>query len=329
MFESFGISATAEVVYRALLRDPHADPDQLLGSAEDATAVQEAIDELGRHGLLEPGGNGSRRLGVVPPERAIDILITEAETALNRRREALAAARGGIGDLVAEFVEGRRRVIGELVEQIHGSDAVRSRLYQLSQQCTREVCSINPGPAPPSAALEASRRMERQSLSRGIVSRSVFAEVAAADPDMFGHLAGAVAAGDEIRVHPDPPLRMLLIDGEVGVIPIDQDDHVRGAYVLHGAALLSPLSALFEIVWRAAERFDPAQEELADSEDARIRQVVALLADGYKDEAIARRLTVSVRTVRRLIALAVERLQAESRFQAGVFAVRRGWLGES
>lgn len=325
MFQAFGISAAAELVYRALLRDPDVDVDRIV-EADGGGNARQVLAELGRHGLLKETPDGAHPLGVVPPERALDILISQEQAALDRRLKALTAARSGIGDLVAEYIDGRRLFVGELVEQIHGSDAVRSRLYQLSQQCTREVCSINPGPAPPEQALHASRRMEQQSLSRGILSRSVFSELAVADPAMSRHLAEAVTDGDRVRVHPAPPLRMLLVDGEIGVIPIDAEDHLKGAYVLHGSALLSPLTILFDTVWRAAQRFDPTTEPLADSDDARIRQVVVLLAEGYKDEAIARRLTVSVRTVRRLIAQAVEQLQAESRFQAGVLATRHGWL---
>ena len=57
-----------------------------------------------------------------------------------------------------------------------------------------------------------------------------------------------------------------------------------------------------------------------------MREVVTLLARGLKDDAIARRLGVSVRTVRRLISATIDDLQADSRFQAGVVAVQRGWV---
>ncbi len=49
-----------------------------------------------------------------------------------------------------------------------------------------------------------------------------------------------------------------------------------------------------------------------------------MLAEGAKDEVIARRLGVSLRTCRRHIAEILETLQADSRFQAGVLAERAG-----
>jgi DNA-binding NarL/FixJ family response regulator len=54
--------------------------------------------------------------------------------------------------------------------------------------------------------------------------------------------------------------------------------------------------------------------------------LLRLLADGSKDEAAARALGVSVRTVRRMVADLMRRLDARSRFQAGILAQRRGWL---
>jgi DNA-binding NarL/FixJ family response regulator len=54
--------------------------------------------------------------------------------------------------------------------------------------------------------------------------------------------------------------------------------------------------------------------------------VLMLMSSGVKDEAAARQLNVSDRTYRRHVADILSRLGASSRFQAGVEAVRRGWL---
>jgi DNA-binding CsgD family transcriptional regulator len=53
---------------------------------------------------------------------------------------------------------------------------------------------------------------------------------------------------------------------------------------------------------------------------------VQLLAAGHTDDAIARRLGVSPRTARRIANTLMARLGARGRFQAGVHAVRAGWL---
>ena len=47
---------------------------------------------------------------------------------------------------------------------------------------------------------------------------------------------------------------------------------------------------------------------------------------GAKDEAIARELGIGVRTLRRRMSHLMGLLDAETRFQAGMQAVRRGWV---
>ena len=54
--------------------------------------------------------------------------------------------------------------------------------------------------------------------------------------------------------------------------------------------------------------------------------LLALMAAGLKDEVVARQLGLSLRTVRRRIARLMDELGADTRFQAGIEAARRGWL---
>ena len=56
------------------------------------------------------------------------------------------------------------------------------------------------------------------------------------------------------------------------------------------------------------------------------QQILCYLALGHTDEQIARRLSLSVRTVRRRIARVMEELDAASRFAAGVKATRDGLI---
>jgi DNA-binding CsgD family transcriptional regulator len=56
------------------------------------------------------------------------------------------------------------------------------------------------------------------------------------------------------------------------------------------------------------------------------RALLVLLAQGLTDDAAAKRLCVSVRTERRMVADLLRRLNAGSRFEAGVKATRLGWL---
>ncbi|MBB5870331.1 DNA-binding CsgD family transcriptional regulator [Allocatelliglobosispora scoriae] len=323
MFETFGISAQAESAYSLLLADPGLDPSALTLALDGPADA--AVAELIERGLVTPHQAKGRRFRVEPPERALELLIAQEEAALEARRAALADLRGGVADLVAEFVNGRSEVFGGLIEQVIGADAVRSRLYQLAVAARREVWTVNPGPAPSRRALAASRSMDELTRARGVRSRSIFSTAVQISEAMREYLGEVVAAGDEVRLHPDPPVLLFVIDGETAVVPVDTESPGRGALVLHSPALVQPLIVLHRTLWQAAQPFD-GQGEAWDAQEDRLHRIVAMLAEGHKDETIARRLDLSVRTVRRLISLAVERLAAESRFQAGVHAARRGWV---
>ncbi len=56
------------------------------------------------------------------------------------------------------------------------------------------------------------------------------------------------------------------------------------------------------------------------------QSLLRYLAAGLKDEAIARHLACSRRTLRRRVDGLLDKLGATSRFQAGALAARRGWL---
>lgn len=84
------------------------------------------------------------------------------------------------------------------------------------------------------------------------------------------------------------------------------------------------LQKLFELAWQQATPLgQPVTDgELTEGE----RALTRLLAAGMKDEAVARHLGVSLRTLRRRVSDLQERLGAASRFQLGVRAAQRGWV---
>ena len=90
--------------------------------------------------------------------------------------------------------------------------------------------------------------------------------------------------------------------------------------VLSGdSPVLELLCSMFDRFWKSATSIhEPEPDGADDSKQAILR----MLAQGEKDEAIARRLGISVRTCRRRIAEFLEEVGAESRFQAGYLAAR-------
>src|SRR3569833_3543222 len=134
--------------------------------------------------------------------------------------------------------------------------------------------------------------------------------------------------GEEARSVSGLPFKLAIVDGRVGFMPLDIRFPALGALLVHASALLDARSARFEGIWARAVpmRADrPAgPQELAP----RAADVLRLMAAGLKDEAIARALSLSRRTVQKDVTDIMATLGARNRFQAALLASTRGWVGK-
>jgi DNA-binding CsgD family transcriptional regulator len=137
-------------------------------------------------------------------------------------------------------------------------------------------------------------------------------------------LRARAEAGEQIRLLPDVPTRMFIIGTSHAVLPepLGFTDEPRSLVRQRG--LVEALTLLFELLWERAAPV-PSLDRGEARPDLR-RFLLQQLAAGAQDEQIARTLGISLRTVRRRVAAVLTELGADSRFQAGVEAVRRGWL---
>ncbi|GHJ26044.1 hypothetical protein TPA0910_04770 [Streptomyces hygroscopicus subsp. sporocinereus] len=152
--------------------------------------------------------------------------------------------------------------------------------------------------------------------------RTVLPRGARGVPDIAEHITWQQDHGVQVRYSSRlPPGAMVLTEaGSVlttGLRPgstyvVVQDARVRPAF-----------SALAQLLWQRAE-VPPDQRKDVPSEAE--RQMLRMLMQGLTDSAVARQLGMSDRTVRRAVAQLMERLGAQSRFEAGVRAVERGWI---
>jgi DNA-binding CsgD family transcriptional regulator len=138
-----------------------------------------------------------------------------------------------------------------------------------------------------------------------------------------GTIAGRVAVGEQVRVLPEVPTRMLVI-GDSHVLLPDRLGYADIPLVMvRETAVVEAAAQWFELLWeRAAVPGDGGQDSRRDLRRFLLQQ----LAAGAHDEQIARNLGISLRTVRRRVADLMLELGADSRFQAGVEAARRGWI---
>jgi hypothetical protein len=131
-----------------------------------------------------------------------------------------------------------------------------------------------------------------------------------------------VEEGEEVRLIDDLPTRLFVIGGTHAVLPEPLGFADSPRLLVRQGALVAALTLLFELYW---ERAVPIHE-VAGVHRAERTFILRQLQSGAKDEHIARTMSLSLRTVRRRISELMIDLGADTRFQAGAEAVRRGWL---
>ncbi|SEB74968.1 Homeodomain-like domain-containing protein [Nocardioides exalbidus] len=130
--------------------------------------------------------------------------------------------------------------------------------------------------------------------------------------------------GEEIRLVPSVFTRLVVVGTRRAILPEPLGVGSDRRTVIRQQSIVGMLQAYFDELWETASRVDAGAGRLAELDHRRM--LLAELADGVKDEQIARNLDVSLRTVRRRVAALMSELGVDTRFQAGVEAVRRGWL---
>ena len=136
--------------------------------------------------------------------------------------------------------------------------------------------------------------------------------------------SAVLAEGSQIRIVAEIPGRMIVIDRRTAFLP-----HVRhefGAIVVREPSILAYLCAAFEQSWNLGTPYQTGPSA-ARTAVAEIRSaILTLLADGLKDDVIAKRMGLSVRACRGHIAELMETFGARIRFQTGVIAAGLGLL---
>lgn len=228
--------------------------------------------------------------------------------------------RSAAGELSRLFAAAQAGTAGEdEVEIATGSEALGRWFVRLQQEAREDVMTLDRPPY----ALTTSNPVESTALGRGVRYRAVYAPEALEWPGVLEDIRGLVRRGEQARVMPGLRIKLAIADRRLALMPLSLDlDGVRAA-VIRPSTLLDALTDYWELCWKQALPLDAPAEDPLGEED---RLVLTLLVSGLKDEAIARQLGWSVRTMRRRMSRLHELLGAVNRFQAGVVATRRGWI---
>jgi sugar-specific transcriptional regulator TrmB len=332
LLDTLGVSAEDEQVYRALLARPGATVAVLSRqTGRSAASLRRALPRLEELGLVSRLAGQPPRLVPTRPDVAVEALVS-------RRQEELAQARVAAQALLAELPTSEHHQPEELVEIVLGKQAVAQRFLQLQQGAVEEIMVLD---RPPYAQdPQEHNPAEPEALRKGVRVRGIYAAEALEIPGALALVQEAIAAGEEARIGTDVPTKLAIADRKLAILPLtpSQPEIVHSALIVHASTLLDALVGLFEMLWRVAVPL-PALDGLGSVGEAGLDlapstpdganpdpQLVTLLTAGLKDEAIARQLGVSLRTVHRRTSRIMQELGARTRFQAGLHVARRGWV---
>ena len=328
---ALGMSPFDESVYRALLDRAEAAPGELAESLGAGVArVERALDRLRELGLASRLSGRRRRYTATDPEAAVEALVRSRTADLERVRSVAV-------ELASRFHAAQRAGgHGDAIEIVHGAEQLGRWFVRLQQQVREEMLVLDRPPY----ALAARNPVEPVSLAQGVRWRAVYAPEALELPGALDEVTELARRGERGRVLPGLPLKLAVADGKTALLPLSLDLENAQIAIVHESTLLDALVDLFQMYWEMAvpigvqesapEPKQPAPERASEAPsvppDEDTRRLLTLLASGLKDDAIARQLGLSTRTMRRRMRQLLDDLSAANRFQAGVQAVRRGWL---
>jgi DNA-binding CsgD family transcriptional regulator/sugar-specific transcriptional regulator TrmB len=333
VFEAAGLGVLEEEVYDLLLDTRVLSLDELTRARPEPSAVlTEALERLEASGLVTRGTGSPQRYVPTPPDLAIEALVL-------RRRGELEQLRAHAAALARRYwAAADRSDEASVVQVVRGSEAVGQHAVQVQRAAEREVVVIDRSPYV--AGHARFNDEEIVGLGRGVRYRCIYDASRLDDTDGITDIFRYVDAGEQARTLAGAPVKMLIADGDVAILPLDLDDtSLHDCVIVRGATLLRALTTCFDGLWArsvplggGAGASTPTSAGVSGDRTTEDRpspleqRIVRMLAAGVKDEAIARQLEVSSRTVNRYMDRIMTKLGANTRFQAGLQAARHGWL---
>jgi Sugar-specific transcriptional regulator TrmB len=311
MLAALGIEEMEERTYCALL-------SHRLATMEDVATVlslsprkaQRLLDSIESKGLASHSPERPRRYIAASPELAIEALASQRQADIERARSSIPMLKKQISsspdteenEQVVELIPSRA-ALGQIVVQM--LQTVQSEIVGFQRAPTLKIQGF-PYEMPP-----------------GLRIRTISDAGYLAVPGALNSLRLDIEKGEEARVSPTLPIKLMIVDRRIGLVPLNVEDQGGPVMLVRSSSLLDSLYALFELTW---ERSTP----IVFTSDGKLKtgephsrlsdaagQVIPLLAAGLNDKAIAYEAGMSTTTLNRRIAELMKCFGTRTRFQLG------------
>lgn len=330
-WDGTGLEPLAGRILEHLVERPESSTAEVASAVgAPRAATSRALRTLERELLAVQVSRQPVRWSASPPRPALASLVA-------RRREELARV-----EMLAERLHDaysstpHHRFASDQFEILDTEKRVTARYTHLLRASRHEVMHLVMPPYVASLGAVPDRlKTQAAAIRRGVRFRSVYDSDTFVDDVSLETARQGDAMGGEIRLSSGLPMKLVLIDGTAAIMPLRNDDPAAGSLLVHSPTLLQVLTALFESLWEHGVPWthvsvpDPhpsAGDRRGDGPNERTREILRLMSLGMKDDAIARVLGLSRRTIQKHISDVGLTLGARTRFQIALSAQERGWL---
>jgi hypothetical protein len=319
------LTPDAVAVYKYAVENPGWTADEMTGSMGfDEGRLNAALRTLHATRLFRRSLEPNRQWDAVGPKCALVDLLSEEEAKLRQAQSKLMSTQDELLSLVPGYLDAlHKRSPNEVIDVLHGELSV-SRLLaeQVRLDDDDEIWVVNSGHEEGEVRWLEEFGATLADLSHTVRSRVLLDHSAQVNRDTRRHVEFLCGNGGEVRTVTCVPFRMVLVNGSA-VFLSSPDNRQEGITLVRHPAVVTSFRFAFERLWGAAAPFYVDDAASRDMLRVQLRKgILQHLTAGEKDEVIAKRLGLSVRTCRRHIASILDELGATGRFQAGVLAER-------
>lgn len=329
MWNLLGLEQTDESVYRYDLSSPGATASQTARATGLSNDTVEACrGRLVACGLLREEQPGEYRATPTGPAIIADRLRDEIATEYAHRRSQVSRLQADMTRLIHEhLLASSSRTTRPQVDPLPSGEAATMRITELLCVARTEVAHADPGDETDGSQETDLIAPEIKAAERGVAVRTLYPPASLVSEATRRAVGIQIRAGISVRAAA-MPAKLTIVDRRVAVLTDHRDHGGRHTLLLRDGLLVYALHSLFEMAWtraRDASSLLAGETTIGEVNNEELL-MLQLLGEGLKDELVAKRLGISVRTVRRKVGDLLHRLRAKSRFQAGAMATKRGWV---
>lgn len=313
-------------LYLAMLQTPNPSMDSLLGQGFSPGQLDEMLPVLEQRRMIER--ITADTWTVIPPDVALPAYAAQLEA----RARVLRTTSQALARVYLRSRSATRSDAGSGVVLLDSLVDVTQALHQVTTGAQEWVLSSRVDSPLTRYLLQAPRPVATTPFlgSHGapLNVRLDIDPTLLPEPSVLEIMHARAAGGDDIRLTPGLPFTGAVNDQGLAMVDLGDDGGSPVGILLDAGAGSARVRAALEFGWHLGTPWRPgtAASSSADLLDPRDRNILRLMAGGVSDAAIARQLGISSRTVERRIRVLLDRLNATTRFQAGVLAARQGLI---